>query len=472
MRKNINRCKIFPAVLFFLIILSTAIWGENISISQLDTSKLFVSSSLDCYVRVTDSEGNPQAITGKPEELFSLFHIEENKSKYLPVLEIKKNSDSMEGITFLLLLDNSGSMYESPEGKNDGSKSAIAIRAAKTFFSRLDPEKDKGGLALFNREYRLLSKPEKNMRQIEDRFTAIEEPSRDESYTELYYTIVKAAEDMGKTAGRKAIILLSDGENYPYFEKSGKPHPLFGKDYYIPQQAAAALSENEVTLYAVNFSKEKDIPLAEIAVISGGRVFDASDEDELTGVYENIRNSINEEYRIKVKVPVTFSKSPLIEVEYNEQSRDRRGYSPALIFGAGKARSLKSQFILIISGILLWGSLFFIKLEKPANQAELTKLASGAGKAFTKTMVLSSPNTVIGGSRSADYTITGIPQLADSHATIVHNEKTDAYTLVSDREIRVNNKPVKKRILKPGDVINIEGATMVFDAPDKNKTGK
>ena len=469
MHTNIITRRNFLIILSLLIILPAFMWGQNISISQMDTSKLFTSSSLDCYVRLTDTEGNPAETYGKMEDRFSLFHIEENKNIYLPVQEIQKNADSRDGITFLLLLDNSGSMYESADGKTDENRISIAVRAAKTFFSRLDPEKDRGGLALFNREYRLLARPDRNTRSLEDTFTAVEIPSREESYTELYYTIVKAAEDMGKTAGRKAIILLSDGENYPYFKKSGKPHPVIGKDYFMPEQASAALAENEVTLYAVNFSKEKDIPLAEIALFSGGRVFDAADEAELTGVYENIKVSINEEYRIKVKVPVTFSRTPAIEVEYNKQSSDRRAYSPALIFGSGKLTSFTPAIILIITGIFLLGILFFIKLEKSANQAELTQLPAGRGKAFIKTLLLSSPNTVIGGSRSADYTITEIPELADSHATIMHNEKTENYTLISSREIKVNNKPVKKRILKPGDVINIEGATMVFDAPENKK---
>ncbi len=141
---------------------------------------------------------------------------------------------------------------------------------------------------------------------MDDIFTAIEKPSKSESYTELYYTVLKAAEEMGKFTGRKAVILLSDGENFPYYEKSGKPHPLLGTEIFKPDQAEKALSDNEVTLYAVNFSREKDIPLSEIAVASGGKVFDASNEAELTGVYNSIKKGIEEEYRISVKVPVSF----------------------------------------------------------------------------------------------------------------------------------------------------------------------
>ena len=466
MHNDISTLRNFMKIIFILIIFPASTWGENISISQLDTSKLFISSSIDCYVRLADENGNPLEIIN-PESDLSMFHIEEDKNIYLPVLDIKKNKDRSEGITFLLLLDNSGSMYDPVAGKTDKKRISMAVSAAETFFSRLDPEKDRGGLALFNREYRLIVKPDRYIDRREAAFSAVEPPSREDSYTELYYTIVRAAEELGKTAGRKAVILLSDGENFPYFENTGKPHPVFGSNYYMPEQASAALAENEVTLYAVNFSNEKDIPLSEIAVYSGGRVFDASDEKELTGIYENIRKNINEEYRVKVKVPVSFSKTPAIEAEYDKHSSGRRFYSPALIFGTGKTSSPAVILLLILSGIMLWTVLFLIRLEKAAKFPELTQLPAGRGKAFIKTLVLTSANTVIGGARSADYTITGIPEIADSHAEIVHDEKKDAYTLVSGRDVRVNNRPVKKRILKPGDVINIEGATMVFDAPEK-----
>ena len=463
--------KTFESILktaFIMLIASSPAWGENISISQLDTSRLFISSTVDCYVRITDKGGKPLEIKN-PGSSISLTQTDESGSKPLKVLETGKNSESSDGITFMLLLDNSGSMYEKTDKDPETERISAAVRAARTFFSRLDQDRDSGGVAVFNRDFSLLAQPGMNLGSINDIFETIEKPTREESYTELYYTIIKAAGEMGKTAGRKAIILLSDGENYPYFKVSGKQHPELGDKSYLPGQAAEALSENEVTLYAVNFSKEKDIPLAEIAVTSGGRVFDASNEEELTGVYENIRKSINEEFRIRVRVPVTFSKAPSVDVNLNNTADDSMSYSPALIFGTGSLSSPLPALILIITGVIILAVLLFLKLEKEAHQAELTQLLSGRGRgrALEKTMLISSQNTVIGGSASADYTITGIPSIRESHATIVRDEKTDSYTLVSSNEVRVNNRAVKKRVLKPGDVINIEGATMVFDAPEK-----
>ena len=117
MHKDISTLRNFMKIVFVLIIFPASTWGENISISQLDTSKLFISSSIDCYVRLTEENGNPLEIIN-PESDLSMFHIEEDKNIYLPVLDIKKNKDSSEGITFLLLLDNSGSMYDPVRGGN------------------------------------------------------------------------------------------------------------------------------------------------------------------------------------------------------------------------------------------------------------------------------------------------------------------------------------------------------------------
>ena len=108
-------------------------------------------------------------------------------------------------------------------------------------------------------------------------------------------------------------------------------------------------------------------------------------------------------------------------------------------------------------------------LEMPAESPELSMLPYGNGKAVKQTTVLTSMKTVIGGSLQADFTITGIPDLKESHAVIIQDEKTGSYTVISDEEILVNNNINRKHKLKPGDVINVEKATIVFDAHVKQQ---
>jgi hypothetical protein len=122
--------------------------------------------------------------------------------------------------------------------------------------------------------------------------------------------------------------------------------------------------------------------------------------------------------------------------------------------------------LILLGSFILWFVLLIIRFEKPASTAELSMLPYGRGKPIQRTIPLTSNRTVIGGSAQADFTIAGIPNLKESHATIVQNEKEGTYTVVSDEDILVNNQITKKRKLKPGDVINVEGATIVFDAPE------
>ena len=81
---------------------------------------------------------------------------------------------------------------------------------------------------------------------------------------------------------------------------------------------------------------------------------------------------------------------------------------------------------------------------------------------------LTTAKTVIGGSPKADLTIVGAPQIREQHATILFDPKKKSYTVVGTGDILVNNQPVKTRTLESGDVIDVGGATIVFDDGKKD----
>ena len=78
---------------------------------------------------------------------------------------------------------------------------------------------------------------------------------------------------------------------------------------------------------------------------------------------------------------------------------------------------------------------------------------------------------MIGASPQADVTIAGNPTISEQHAVVSYEEKRSEYTIVSDAPVRVNNQLTKKRVLKPGDVINIEGTIFAYDQPEKPDEG-
>ena len=90
-------------------------------------------------------------------------------------------------------------------------------------------------------------------------------------------------------------------------------------------------------------------------------------------------------------------------------------------------------------------------------------LHTRVGSASTRALPLGGAKTVIGGSPKADITIVGAPGVQGEHATVLFDPKTRGYTIVGGGDITVNNRPVKSRRLEAGDVIDVGGATIVFD---------
>ncbi len=456
-----NKLLINAAVLG-LMVLPAIISAQNITITQLDSSELLTSSRIDCYLSITDNQGKP--LEDVRTNLIRMEHETEEGMNTVEILDIQRNNLSEGETAFLLVLDNSGSMYEPVGDGIAGNRMDHAKRAVKEFLGSLDEQNTRVGLAVFNTKYMLLVEPGSDITVIEEALERIEKPDSENAYTELYYSISQAAWDMARYRGRKAIVLLSDGENYPYFTMSGKLHPDFGETLYSPDNGLGPLKREGITLYGINFSTEKDKSLASISIESGGTMYEAITDEELSGVYDRIKNRIEKEYRVTIRAPLVFLGSPEISAEY-EGSDDTKSYYARPLMGTPEKDYLFLSLMILLLSFVIWVILMLIRFEKPANQAELSMLPLGAGKPAQRTIALTSQMTVIGGSAKADFTVAGIPSLKESHATIVQDEKAGTFTLVSDEDVRVNNRMTKKRKLKPGDVINIEGATIVFDAP-------
>ncbi|MCK5199515.1 MAG: VWA domain-containing protein, partial [Spirochaetales bacterium] len=394
--------------------------AQNITITQLDSTELLISSRIDCYLSITDDQGEP--LEDVKTDLIRMEHETEEGMNTVEILDIQRNNLAEEDITFLLVLDNSGSMYEPVGDGMAGNRMDHAKRAVKEFLGSLDEQNTRVGLAVFNTKYILLVEPDKNIKAIEEALEGIDKPDNKNAYTELYYSISQAARDMARYRGRKAIVLLSDGENYPYFTMSGNLHPDLGETLYLPDNGLEPLKREGVTLYGINFSTEKDKSLASISIESGGTMYEAVTDEELSGVYDRIKNRIEKEYRVTVRAPLVFIGSPEMSAEY-AGSGDTVNYYARTLMGNPERDYLFLSLMILLLSFVIWVILMLIRFEKPANQAELSMLPSGAGKPAQRTIALTSQMTVIGGSAQADFTVAGIPSLKESHATIVQDEK-------------------------------------------------
>jgi Ca-activated chloride channel family protein len=460
---------ISAAALALLALTAAAAFGFNVRLSQIDASRLLLTQMVRLYVSVTDDLGVP--VEGLGQQSFAIFESPDGQDfqKIEGLAEFKPQAVSAEGFTFLLLIDNSGSMYDTLEGRptEDASRMRIthAKAAVRTFLGSMTGPKDTVGLAAYNTSYTVLAEPSGDKAQVAGFLKGIERPDTEQAYTELYAALSLAVREFRTLGGRKAIVILSDGENYPYFQHSGKPHPEFGEKIYEYTEPIQACQEEGISVYAVNFATRKDPNLEAIAVETGGTVFDARNEEQLARVYQRIHEQVAGEYLIGYRATMAPAERKYVRVEVRQGGQAQqaaRFYFSSTVFGLPMERVgvlLLVPFVLAF--VLLW-LISLLKFERKRGPATLEVLKTRVGRAQTRLMPLKGGKTVIGG-RSADLTIVGNPSVKEQHATVIYDAKKNSYTVVGSGDLTVNNRPVKTKVLEPGDVIDVGGATIVFD---------
>jgi Ca-activated chloride channel family protein len=429
------------------------------------------------YAHIVDAQG--RVLESGQAGGLSVYESEDGKEYSLagrPKLVAAANRD--QGINFLFLLDNSGSMYDDLDGQatQDAEKTrAFAARqAANDFLLSITSSKDTVGLAAFNTRYSLLQTPVRDRQKAGESLGRFSKPAKDDGYTELYASLVRASQDLGLSKGRRALVVLSDGENFPFFEKLGKENPEFGAKTYRAAESLDEAIRQGVTIFAVNFGTQKDSQLADIARRSGGEVFEARDSAELSNVYLSIREKILTEVLVEYGAKMFSGDKRWVKLGFGEPPTGAEGaryYYTGTVFG--KSLSSPPWFFLLLVPIAL-AALFVIsrlKFEKPSISANLSLLyATGMGRG-TKVFAVGN-KTVIGSDKTADITIAGNSRLESSPVTVVKDQATGRFTIMSDEALTVNNRTTTKKVLEPGDVINFNGTIAVFDDMDLDPSKK
>jgi Mg-chelatase subunit ChlD len=448
--------------------------GQSVTISQIDASRLLTRQLVDLYVSLTDEAGEP--VDGASQGDFRVFESPDGESfEPVPVTAFRAGAAADEGITFFLLVDNSGSMYDTLDGRptDETARRRIthARAAIRSFLSGIDNPRDQVGLASFNTFYRVHAEPTGDTERIDALLDEIARPERAEAFTELYASIREAVDDVAVADGRTALIVLSDGENYPYYEYTGEEHPEYEDRLFTYGEAVERAQREGISVYAVNFGPERDSNLDEIALESGGRVYDARNEQELAAVYEDIRRRVLEEYRITYRATVAPAERKYVRVEYRRPdavAETTRFYFANTIFGTPSERFGLLLILPLVLALLGWWIIRRLRFANRRRDANLEVLGDR-----TQVFPLERGQTVVGTSESADVTVAGGAargrrgsgggSKTGGAATVVFDEKSNSYTVRSEEEIRVNNQPVKRKKLEPGDVITIGDSTVVFD---------
>lgn len=440
-------------IFLILSLLTTALFTENIKVTQIDARRLFVSQQVTGYLSVTDGKGNPTSAF-KPDEL----SVKDGEGNELEIQQAVLGETKVDGVSFYLLVDNSGSMYDEENGQTRiaGAKSAL-----RDFLGKRFNQKDRIAIAQFNTLLTRIKTFEEDVASDSSVYlNKILKPEKEMAYTELYGSLEHSIGELGKFSGRKAIIVLSDGENFPYYEKTKILHPEWGSDSFSSDAVKEQAKMEGITVYAINFGPVKDKGLQDIAVQTGGTVYDPKDGDDLALVYEDIKERINSEIKVVFTPGVIDSSWETVRFSYLGSESTGTYHTPSLLGGRGTVPPLVLLAALLAS-IVLFTILMLLKYEKKVRTAQV-ELFSG-GESPQSTVALQNQATVIGS--AGDLTVMGNPKMKSSHATILKDSKTGQFTLVSDTAVYVNNQPTKKKNLSSGDVVQIEGSTIIFDEP-------
>ncbi len=174
-----------------------------------------------------------------------------------------------------LVMDTSGSMIESIEGKR---KMDIAKEVATSFVNKVSDVEL--GLRVFGQgdecedSRQLRSVTALNIPMVTDSISAMTPMGK----TPMANALENAIADL-KGKENKAVILVSDGKETCDGD---------------PRAAAVALRENSIKVYAIGFSidEEGKKELEDIARITGGKYFDAENASDLAGVFDEIGQTL------------------------------------------------------------------------------------------------------------------------------------------------------------------------------------
>jgi len=457
-----------------ILILTPLTAQQKVSVTGVDSSGILKNGLVHLYVSLSDGlslENLPEKNAFSLEELNTVTGTWNKKE----IQDMQYNGFKQDEISLLLLIDNSGSMYDDLSGKKtekqENQRIYFLIKALQELFTSTRDYKDYLSLYTFNTNVDRISAFTSNRNQLLNSLTEISRPKPDQSYTELYRALKIGADEISKKSGRKVIILLSDGENYTYSENKKEPHPLWGNNLVDLSEIEKIFQLRGITLYTIQYARETGQDLDKISKLTGGNSYPASSRDDLLKAYREIHDRINKEFKISYKPEVSSSRQRMVRITVAGQGRSPEfPYILEMFWGLSPVLPWWIYSILTVLSILIVLLIHRTPFEKIYSFPHLEVLASFESQ---KTIIqISQEKTMIAVGREQTMVMDEKEFLnkndEETGITIVKSDD-GTFHLEADHEIQINNRTVISRELEPGDVIRSEGTLIIFDVPEEKK---
>ncbi|MBN2738101.1 MAG: VWA domain-containing protein [Spirochaetales bacterium] len=451
--------KVVCAVILFFVIVPC--FAEKIIISQIDNSSLLVNQNVQVYFSFIDDQGYP--VENLNKDKLRVFENGVNRN----IVEFKSKINVNQGIKLFIVLDNSGSMYDDASGNAtedvQAQRMTYAKKAILSLLSQIKNPHDKTGFMSFNTSIGTIEELSSDNVRVELSLENVKRPlTPEQSYTELNEAVYFSVNRVSEQSGRKVIILLSDGENYPK-----KDNEEFKQRHELSNSLELARKYG-VSIYTIGLGLGADNRyLASISEKSGGSHFQIDNPEELDQLYSFIRNRVLNEYYLSYPATMSSEDQKMVRIEIAGSTpvvQDEGSYFSAMVFGKPTQEFSFLLFGAIVFALLLLAFLFFVRLKKAVKAPTVQTLSSAwsKGKAEPMTIVNDGQDMIIGNDAGADLTIQDDNEVSMNAAKI--SKKGDVFTLVAeDSSVLINNQEVKSKVLRSGDIITIGNTQLVFD---------
>jgi len=411
--------------------------GASLQITQFDLSAF---PRVKAYVSILDASGRP--LHGLTKEDITL--AENGHPIKIEEMRMSSTEGKREPLSFAIVLDRSGSM--------SGDKIARAKESVHLFISLMD-HGDRASLFAFSDKVEMLKPLTGDRGDLDKAVQSIHAGG----HTALFDGIARGVESVQGVAGRRAVIVLTDG--------------IANRGALDIGQAIESATKSYVSVYVIGLGEDvRTVRLERIAHETGGSYFFTPSTEGLAQIYETISKRIRNEYAVSYTTERRGEYIRSVSITHRSgQMAARSFFQPhSSLFGAGMSLPVWAFAVPLMSIMgLLVASLR--NLERRYRTGHLT-LVRGTG---TKHEIDIDSAVTIGRDERNTLGLFKDSAVEQHHADVV---REDGRYIIEDKGsiagTLVNQEKISGRHeLRDGDIIDIGGSRIVFSEESRRACG-